>query len=84
MEAGQIGRKQSGDHMEIRRDVWILLKNLKNASTKLSMNGKSPMISTAPPFVLRLSKDERGFFSRIVLAIIRSACWRKRYGTARR
>ena len=24
----------------------------------LSMNGKSTMISTAPPFVLRLSKDE--------------------------
>jgi len=32
------------------------------ASTKLSMNGKSPMISTAPPFVLRLSKDERRVF----------------------
>jgi len=30
-----------------------------NASTMLSMNGKSPMISTAPPFVLRLSKDEK-------------------------
>jgi hypothetical protein len=38
-----------------------------NASTWLSMNGKSPMISTAPPFVpsinsgraLRISKDER-------------------------
>jgi len=38
----------------------ILLKNLRNASTRLSMNGKSPMISTATPFVLRLSKDERG------------------------
>jgi hypothetical protein len=25
------------------------------------MNGNSPMISTAPPFVLRLSKDERWF-----------------------
>ena len=36
-----------------------------NASTKLSMNGKSPLISTAPPFVLRLSKDERRVFSRI-------------------
>jgi hypothetical protein len=33
-----------------------------NASTKLSMNGKSPMISEAPPFVLRLSKDERKVF----------------------
>jgi hypothetical protein len=31
---------------------------------KLSMNGKSPMISTAPPFVLRLSKDERKVFSK--------------------
>jgi hypothetical protein len=29
------------------------------------MNGKSPLISTAPPFVLRLSKDERRVFSRI-------------------
>jgi len=28
----------------------------------LSMNGKSPMISPAPPFVLRLSKDERRVF----------------------
>jgi len=26
------------------------------------MNGKSPMISNAPPFVLRLSKDERKVF----------------------
>jgi hypothetical protein len=41
-----------------------------NASTRLSMNGKSPMISHAPPFVpssssgraLRLSKDERRVF----------------------
>ena len=40
----------------------ILLKNPKNASTLLSMNGKSPMISTAPPFVLRFSKDERRIF----------------------
>jgi len=45
--------------------IVILLKNPRNASTRLSMNGKTPMISTAPPFVLRLSKDERGFFSRI-------------------
>jgi len=46
--------------------VWhnnqIPLKNSMNASTRLSMNGKSPMISTAPPFVLRLSKDERRVF----------------------
>jgi len=40
----------------------ILLKNPMNASTRLSMNGISPMISTAPPFVLRLSKDERRVF----------------------
>jgi hypothetical protein len=48
----------------------ILLKNPMNASTKLSMNGKSPMISEVPPFVpssssgraLRLSKDERRVF----------------------
>ena len=40
----------------------ILLKNPMNASTGLNMNGKSPMISNAPPFVLRLSKDERKVF----------------------
>ena len=40
----------------------ILLKNPMNASTKLSMNGKPPVISTALPFVLRLSKDERRVF----------------------
>jgi hypothetical protein len=34
----------------------------RNASTMLSMNGKSPTISTAPPFVLRLSKGERRVF----------------------
>jgi hypothetical protein len=33
--------------------VQILLKNPKNASTRLSMNGKITTISTAPPFVLR-------------------------------
>jgi len=33
-----------------------------NASTRLSMTGKSPMILEAPPFVLRLSKDERMVF----------------------
>ena len=45
------------------RYSWmILLKNPKNASTRLSMNGKSPMISTTPPFVLRLSKDEQRVF----------------------
>jgi hypothetical protein len=49
-----------------RIGVWpesvILLKNPMNASTTLSMNGKFPMISHAPPFVLRLSKDERKVF----------------------
>jgi hypothetical protein len=40
----------------------MLLKNPMNASTGLSMNGKSPVISTAPPFVLRFSKDERRVF----------------------
>jgi hypothetical protein len=40
----------------------ILLKNPMNASTRLSMNEKSPMISHASPFVLRLSKDERKVF----------------------
>jgi len=46
------------------RSKKILLKNPKNASTGL-MNGESPMISTATPFVLRLSKMNGGFFSRI-------------------
>jgi hypothetical protein len=43
----------------------ILLKNPENASTRLSMNGISTTISTATPFVLRFSKDERKVFSRI-------------------
>jgi hypothetical protein len=34
-----------------------------NASTKLSMNGKTHMILTSLPFVLSLSKDERKVFS---------------------
>jgi hypothetical protein len=52
----------------------ILLKNPMNASTRLSMNGKSPMISHAPPFVLRLSKDERKVFQQnhcIILDLFR-------------
>jgi len=40
--------------IENREMKKIPLKNPKNASTRLSTNGKSPMISTAPPFVLRL------------------------------
>jgi len=54
----------------VGHEVTIRLKNPENASTRLSMNGNSPMISTAPPFVpsiysgqaLRLSKDERKVF----------------------
>ena len=38
-------------------------ENPMNASTKLSMNGKTHMILTSLPFVLRLSKDERKVFS---------------------
>jgi len=45
-----------------------------NASTRLSMNGKSPMISEAPPFVLRLSKDERRVFQQNQMEV---AAWRK-------
>ena len=50
--------------------ISIMLKNPMNASTRLSMNGKSPMISITPPFVpssssgqaLRLSNDDRKVF----------------------
>src|SRR5215472_12231095 len=42
-----------------------MLKNPKNASTRSASTEKSPIISTGSPFVLRLSKDERRFFSRI-------------------
>ena len=54
-------REKKGGNRKIVMIV-ILLKNPMNASTRLSMNGKSPIISTAPPFVLRLSKDERRVF----------------------
>ena len=33
------------------------------------MNGKSPMISEAPPFVLRLSKDERRVFQQNLIVM---------------
>jgi len=33
------------------------------------MNGKTPIISIAPPFVVRLSKDERRVFSRIAVLV---------------
>ena len=49
-----------GPCLKVQRS--ILLKNPMNASTTLSMNGKFPMISNAPPFVLRFSKDERKVF----------------------
>jgi len=42
--------------------VMILLKNLLECFDRLSMNGKTPSISTIAPFVLRLSKDERWVF----------------------
>jgi hypothetical protein len=45
-----------------QRVLVILLKNPMNASTGLSMNGNSSTISSAPPLVLRLSKDERRVF----------------------
>jgi hypothetical protein len=44
-----------------------------NASMKLSMNGKSPMILEAPPFVLRLSKDERRVFQQNLFRIRKSS-----------
>ena len=60
------GRQRDAERVTVRVkkivENVILLKNPMNASTMLSMNGKSPMISTAPPFVLMLSKDERRVF----------------------
>jgi hypothetical protein len=50
--------------------IEILLKNPKNASTGLSMNGISPVISTAPPFVL-------GFRSRLSFQILPTLALRK-------
>ena len=47
---------------EVRSQRSILMKNPEECFDGLSMNGKTPMISTAPPFVLRLSKDERRVF----------------------
>ena len=56
----------------------LLLRNLKNASTRLSMNGKTHMLSTFLPFVpsinsgraLRFSKDDRKVFRSRGLRII--------------
>jgi len=56
--------------------IVILLKNPMNASTRLSMNGDSTMISTAPPFVLRLSKDERRLFQQRFNYLIYLLCGR--------
>jgi hypothetical protein len=47
---------------QVRFGKMILLKNPRNASTRLSMNGSSPKIFTVLPFVLRPSKDERWIF----------------------
>jgi hypothetical protein len=57
----------------------------KNASTKLSMNGKSPMVSIAPPFVLRGSRRMNGeFFSRIEGRRMKTKREEKREATWRR
>jgi len=40
-----------------------MLKKLRSCFDKLSTNGKISMISTPRPFVLSLSKGEKGFFS---------------------
>jgi hypothetical protein len=44
------------------------------------MNGKSPIISTAPPFVLRLSKDERRVFQQNHnhISLLNDTGWRAR------
>jgi hypothetical protein len=55
----------------VRSCFLILLKNLKNASTRLSMNGESPKILTTPPFILRFSKDERKVFQQNRILTIR-------------
>jgi hypothetical protein len=62
MKCGEIRLEKFGSNLFIDS-----AEKPRNASTRLSMNGKSPTISTAPPFVLRPSKDERRFFSRIFI-----------------
>ena len=42
--------------------LLILLKNPWECFDKLSMNGKFLTLTIPSPFVLRLSKDERGVF----------------------
>src|SRR3972149_7349213 len=69
--------------IRVRVHFAILLKNPMNASTTLSTNGKSPIISHAPPFVLRLSKDERKVFQQNLMLCLTPAmplrphaqCW---------
>ena len=46
----------------IPHNMILLLQNSKNASTRLSMNGKAHTFSISLPFVLRFSKDERKVF----------------------
>src|SRR5262245_21214613 len=45
------------EHTQVFRSDSV--EKPRNASTGLSVNGKSPTISTAPPFLLWSSKDER-------------------------
>jgi hypothetical protein len=52
-------RRLRNDASESYRDS---AEKARNASTRLSMNGKTHMILTSFPFVLRLSKDERKVF----------------------
>jgi hypothetical protein len=58
-----VSRRMSRSGLSVESiHLLILLKNPKNASTRLSMNGKAPKILPTPPFVLRFSKDERRVF----------------------
>ena len=60
--SGQKTRPKESRNNSGPAKIVIPLKNPKNASTGLSMNGNSTTIQTAPPFVLRFSKDERKVF----------------------
>jgi ABC-type nitrate/sulfonate/bicarbonate transport system substrate-binding protein len=46
----------------IPHSMILPLQTPKNASTRLSMNGKTHILATPLPFVLRFSKDERKVF----------------------
>ena len=52
----------ASNHSRGRDQLSILLKNPKNASTRLSMNGKSPMISSPPRSCCGFSNDGRRVF----------------------